>query len=158
MSSYFSSCSTPSSSERRGDALLDPTRVTQLSWRPRAFLYMGFLSHQECDHLIALARDKLEKSMVADNDPDKSIMGEVRTSSSMFLTRNKMKLFLELSVGLPLGPSFQKILHYENGENMSHILIIFMTKLTSNLVDIGFLQYLCSCLMSKRVGDYLSKL
>ncbi|KAJ6835028.1 prolyl 4-hydroxylase 2 precursor [Iris pallida] len=77
---------------------------------------MGFLSHQECDHLIALARDKLEKSMVADNDPDKSIMGEVRTSSSMFLTRNKIKLFLELSVGLPLGPSFQKILHYENGE------------------------------------------
>ncbi|KAJ8774914.1 hypothetical protein K2173_019918 [Erythroxylum novogranatense] len=32
----------------------DPTRVTQLSWRPRAFLYEGFLSDNECDHLIDL--------------------------------------------------------------------------------------------------------
>jgi hypothetical protein len=28
--------------------------VTLLSWRPRAFLYRGFLSDEECDHIIAL--------------------------------------------------------------------------------------------------------
>ncbi|KAK1378679.1 hypothetical protein POM88_025423 [Heracleum sosnowskyi] len=29
-------------------------RVTQLSWRPRAFIYRNFLTDEECDHLIAL--------------------------------------------------------------------------------------------------------
>lgn len=59
----------------------DPTRVTQISWRPRflsfslsgflcdffsdrmtlmaigscrAFIYRGFLTHEECDHLMTL--------------------------------------------------------------------------------------------------------
>ncbi|KAF5479511.1 hypothetical protein F2P56_000323 [Juglans regia] len=65
----------------------DPTRVTQLSWRPRAFVYKGFLTDGECDHLIKLSRDKLEKSMVADNESGKSITSEVRTSSGMFLQK-----------------------------------------------------------------------
>nr|XP_011470346.1 PREDICTED: probable prolyl 4-hydroxylase 12 isoform X1 [Fragaria vesca subsp. vesca] len=34
---------------------IDPSRVVQLSWRPRVFLYEGFLSDEECDHLIYLA-------------------------------------------------------------------------------------------------------
>ncbi|XP_042979831.1 probable prolyl 4-hydroxylase 7, partial [Carya illinoinensis] len=63
----------------------DPTRVTQLSWHPRSFIYKGFLADEECDHLMKLARDKLEKSMVADNESRKSVMSEVRTSSGMFL-------------------------------------------------------------------------
>ncbi|XP_062120396.1 probable prolyl 4-hydroxylase 12 isoform X2 [Humulus lupulus] len=33
---------------------IDPSRVVQLSWRPRVFLYEGFLSDEECDHLISL--------------------------------------------------------------------------------------------------------
>ncbi|KAF4353598.1 hypothetical protein F8388_017773 [Cannabis sativa] len=32
---------------------IDPSRVVQLSWRPRVFLYEGFLSDEECDHLIS---------------------------------------------------------------------------------------------------------
>ncbi|KAL1223258.1 putative prolyl 4-hydroxylase 7 [Cardamine amara subsp. amara] len=43
----------------------DPSRVTQLSWTPRAFLYKEFLSNEECDHLINLAKGKLQKSMVS---------------------------------------------------------------------------------------------
>ncbi|RWR73696.1 putative prolyl 4-hydroxylase 6 isoform X1 [Cinnamomum micranthum f. kanehirae] len=58
-------------------------------WRIRAFLYTGLLSDDECDHLINLAKDKLEKSMVADNDSGKSIMSEVRTSSGMFLNKHQ---------------------------------------------------------------------
>ncbi|CAN1322244.1 Probable prolyl 4-hydroxylase 7 [Linum perenne] len=65
----------------------DPSRVTQLSWHPRAFLYRGFLSDEECEHLKELARDSLEKSMVADNDSGKSIESEVRTSSGAFLSK-----------------------------------------------------------------------
>ncbi|GFY83038.1 oxoglutarate/iron-dependent oxygenase [Actinidia rufa] len=68
-------------------AHFDPTRVTQISWHPRAFIYKGFLTDEECDHLIRLAKDKLEKSMVADNESGKSIASEVRTSSGMFLKK-----------------------------------------------------------------------
>ncbi|XP_040956150.1 probable prolyl 4-hydroxylase 7 [Gossypium hirsutum] len=52
-----------------------------------AFLYKVFLSSEECDHLITLAKDKLEKSMVADNESGDSIESEVRTSFGMFLQK-----------------------------------------------------------------------
>ncbi|PWZ57850.1 hypothetical protein Zm00014a_044567 [Zea mays] len=78
------------SAASRGAGSFDPSRVVQLSWRPRAFLHKGFLSDAECDHLIALAKDKLEKSMVADNESGKSVQSEVRTSSGMFLERKQI--------------------------------------------------------------------
>lgn len=39
---------------------IDPSRVIQLSWQPRVFLYQGFLSDEECDHLISSAHSQLE--------------------------------------------------------------------------------------------------
>ncbi|KAL4575819.1 hypothetical protein LXL04_011906 [Taraxacum kok-saghyz] len=50
---------------------IDPSRVTQLSWRPRVFLYKGFLSDEECDHLISLGNDKKEK--LSGNNSTKSV-------------------------------------------------------------------------------------
>ncbi|KAA8533713.1 hypothetical protein F0562_031230 [Nyssa sinensis] len=47
----------------------DPSRVIQLSWRPRVFLYRGFLSDEECDKLISLAYDMKENSMGNGDDP-----------------------------------------------------------------------------------------
>lgn len=41
------------------------TRVTQLSWRPRAFLYKNFIIDSKCDHPIALSRDKLQTRMIS---------------------------------------------------------------------------------------------
>ncbi|KAH8953296.1 hypothetical protein BDL97_08G017200 [Sphagnum fallax] len=67
----------------------DPTSVIQLSWKPRAFLAKRFLSDSECDHLIKLAKDKLEESMVADNESGKSVKSKVRTSSGMFLRKGQ---------------------------------------------------------------------
>ncbi|XXG48451.1 hypothetical protein AAC387_Pa02g2898 [Persea americana] len=101
----------------------DPTRVTQLSWHPRAFSYTGFLSDDECDHLINLAKDKLGKSMVADNDSGKSIMSEVRTSSGMFLNKRQDEIVESIERRIAAwtffpeenGESIQ-ILHYEHGE------------------------------------------
>ncbi|KAD3641035.1 hypothetical protein E3N88_30258 [Mikania micrantha] len=101
----------------------DPTRVTQISWHPRAFLYRNFLTDAECDHLIQLAKDKLEKSMVADNESGKSIESEVRTSSGMFLNKAQDEVVagVESRISawtfLPVenGESMQ-ILHYENGQ------------------------------------------
>ncbi|WCJ20861.1 2-oxoglutarate (2OG) and Fe(II)-dependent oxygenase superfamily protein [Euphorbia peplus] len=103
--------------------VFDPSRVIQLSWRPRAFLYKGFLSDEECDHLIVLAKDKLEKSMVADNESGKSIESEVRTSSGMFLSKaqdevvNNIEAKIAAWTFLPQenGESIQ-ILHYEHGQ------------------------------------------
>ncbi|CAA0820224.1 Probable prolyl 4-hydroxylase 7 [Striga hermonthica] len=102
---------------------LDPTRVTQISWTPRAFLYRGFLTDTECDHLIYLAKDKLEKSMVADNESGKSIESEVRTSSGMFLAKGQDDIVATIEARiaawtfLPVenGEAMQ-ILHYENGQ------------------------------------------
>ncbi|KAL6143393.1 hypothetical protein ACLB2K_054088 [Fragaria x ananassa] len=52
-------------------ATFDPTRVTQLSSKPRAFLYKGFLSEEECNHLINLApKDKRKASMVKDKNSE----------------------------------------------------------------------------------------
>ncbi|KAI3793021.1 hypothetical protein L1987_35633 [Smallanthus sonchifolius] len=41
---------------------IDPSRVTQLSWQPRVFLYNGFLSDEECEHLISLGNDSKDNS------------------------------------------------------------------------------------------------
>ncbi|XP_042397878.1 probable prolyl 4-hydroxylase 6 [Zingiber officinale] len=67
----------------------DPSRVTQISWRPRIFLYEGFLSDEECDHIIKLARSKMKRSMVADNKSGDSRKSNVRTSFGTFLTKHQ---------------------------------------------------------------------
>lgn len=42
---------------------IDPSRVVQISWQPRVFLYRGFLSEKECDYLISLAYAVKEESL-----------------------------------------------------------------------------------------------
>ncbi|GMP30442.1 hypothetical protein CsSME_00005108 [Camellia sinensis var. sinensis] len=102
---------------------LDPSRVTQISWRPRAFLYKGFLTHEECDHLVQLAKDKLEKSMVADNESGKSVESEVRTSSGMFLNKAQDEVVAGIEAKIaawtflpPENGEAMQILHYEHGQ------------------------------------------
>lgn len=102
---------------------IDPTRVTAISWHPRAFLYKGFLTYEECDHLITLAKDKLEKSMVADNESGKSIESEVRTSSGMFLSKAQDEVVAAIEARIAAwtflppenGESIQ-VLRYEHGQ------------------------------------------
>ncbi|GMI98193.1 hypothetical protein like AT3G28480 [Hibiscus trionum] len=101
----------------------DPTRVTQLSWHPRAFIYKGFLSSEECDHLITLAKDKLKKSMVVDDETGENIESEERTSTGMFLQKAQDDVVADIEARiaawtfLPVenGESMQ-ILHYEPGQ------------------------------------------
>ncbi|XP_022750613.1 probable prolyl 4-hydroxylase 6 [Durio zibethinus] len=120
--------------------LFDPTRVTQLSWHPRAFIYKGFLSSKECDHLINLAKDKLEKSMVADNESGESIESEVRTSSGMFLQKAQDEVVADVEARiaawtfLPVenGESMQ-ILHYEHGQKYEPHFDYFLDKANQEL-------------------------
>lgn len=53
-------------------------KVEQVSWKPRAFLYHNFLTDEECEHLKNLARSRLVKSTVVDNDSGKSVDSRVR--------------------------------------------------------------------------------
>ncbi|OEL22779.1 putative prolyl 4-hydroxylase 7 [Dichanthelium oligosanthes] len=106
-----------------GGGFYDPARVTQLSWRPRAFLYSGFLSDSECDHLVNLAKGSMEKSMVADNDSGKSVMSQVRTSSGTFLDKRQDEIVsgIEKRVAawtfLPEeNAESMQVLHYEIGQ------------------------------------------
>ncbi|XVF58180.1 hypothetical protein PTKIN_Ptkin07bG0042600 [Pterospermum kingtungense] len=94
--------------------IFDPTRVTQLSWHPRAFIYKGFLSSEECDHLITLAKDKLEKSMVVDDESGRSVESEVRTSSGMFLEKAQDEVVADIEARIALWT----FLPVENGESM----------------------------------------
>lgn len=59
--------------------------IHQLSWTPRAFLLKGFLTGEECDHIIAMAMPHMEKSEVADEETGKSVESDVRTSTGTFL-------------------------------------------------------------------------
>ncbi|CAL9149508.1 unnamed protein product [Musa hybrid cultivar] len=96
----------------------DPNRVTQPSWRPRIFLYKGFLSDEECDHIIKLARNKTTRSIVANNESGKSLTSNVRTSSSMFLRKHRDEVIARIETFLPEaenGESIQ-ILRYRDGQ------------------------------------------
>lgn len=66
---------------------IDPTRVIQLSWRPRVFLYRGFLSEEECDHLITLAEGKKENSMTGSDSgkADTSVLPRSSETSSILI-------------------------------------------------------------------------
>lgn len=44
-----------------------------LSWEPRAFMYHNFLTQEECEHMINLAKPTMVKSSVIDNDTGKSV-------------------------------------------------------------------------------------
>ncbi|KAI4345516.1 hypothetical protein L6164_012631 [Bauhinia variegata] len=95
-------------------AIVNPSKVKQISWKPRAFVYEGFLTDLECDHLIALAKSELKRSAVADNASGKSKLSEVRTSSGMFIPKNKDPII----AGIEDKISSWTFLPKENGEDI----------------------------------------
>ncbi|XP_044982723.1 probable prolyl 4-hydroxylase 6 isoform X2 [Hordeum vulgare subsp. vulgare] len=113
-----------SSATASGGVHFDPTRAVHVSWRPRAFLYKGFLTEAECDHLVALAEEGgLQKSMVVDRQTGKSVMSEVRTSSGTFLAKKQDQVVATIEARIAAwtllpqenGESIQ-VLRYENGQ------------------------------------------
>ncbi|PSS33064.1 Prolyl 4-hydroxylase 12 [Actinidia chinensis var. chinensis] len=99
---------------------IDPSRVIQLSWRPRVFLYRGFLSEEECDRLISWTKRTKESSMKNGDDSgkvnsrklsswtevsfsmDDDIVARVeeRISAWTFLPKGNGKPFQVLHIGL----------------------------------------------------------
>ncbi|KAK6131032.1 hypothetical protein DH2020_035230 [Rehmannia glutinosa] len=94
-----------------------------LSWEPRAFIYHNFLSKEECEHLINLAKPHMAKSTVVDSKTGKSKDSRVRTSSGMFLRRGRDKVITTIEkriadytfIPAEHGEGLQ-VLHYEVGQ------------------------------------------
>mmetsp|Transcript_6250 Transcript_6250/g.23035 ORF Transcript_6250/g.23035 Transcript_6250/m.23035 type:complete len:334 (-) Transcript_6250:322-1323(-) len=92
-------------------------------WKPRAFIWRGMASREECEHMIAISKDKVKKSTVIDQKTGKSVVDPYRTSSGMFLSKaqdevveaieERMAMFSELPAAN--GEAMQ-ILKYEPGQ------------------------------------------
>uniref|UniRef100_A0A1D1YZN9 procollagen-proline 4-dioxygenase n=1 Tax=Anthurium amnicola TaxID=1678845 RepID=A0A1D1YZN9_9ARAE len=93
---------------------IDPSKVLKLSRKPRIYLYEGFLSDEECDHLISLAYGKLEKSMVTDDGSGKSKVSTIHASSEMFFSRGQDDIIQRIEERI----STWTFLPIENGEDM----------------------------------------
>ncbi|CAN6232849.1 unnamed protein product [Urochloa humidicola] len=94
-----------------------------ISWEPRAFVYHNFLSKEECEYLIGLAKPHMVKSTVVDSTTGKSKDSRVRTSSGMFLQRGRDKVIRTIEkriadytfIPVEHGEGLQ-VLHYEVGQ------------------------------------------
>ncbi|KAJ4722295.1 putative Prolyl 4-hydroxylase alpha subunit [Melia azedarach] len=95
-------------------SIINPSKVKQVSWKPRAFVYEGFLTDLECDHLISLAKTGLKRSAVADNLSGESKLSEVRTSSGMFIPKGKDAVVAGIEDKIATWTFLPK----ENGEDM----------------------------------------
>ncbi|XP_010524775.1 PREDICTED: probable prolyl 4-hydroxylase 4 [Tarenaya hassleriana] len=95
-------------------AIINPSKVKQVSFKPRAFVYEGFLTDLECDHLISLAKTELKRSAVADNDNGESTVSDVRTSSGTFISKAKDPIVS----GIEDKISTWTFLPKENGEDI----------------------------------------
>lgn len=59
---------------------------------PRVVSFGNFMSHEECDQLIALATPRLERSQTVVNETGGSEVNEARTSRGMFFNRGENEL------------------------------------------------------------------
>jgi prolyl 4-hydroxylase len=97
--------------------------VEVISWEPRAFVYHNFLTKEECEYLINLAKPNMKKSTVVDSETGKSRDSRVRTSSGTFLARGRDKTIRTIEkriadftfIPVEHGEGLQ-ILHYEVGQ------------------------------------------
>eukprot|EP00899_Mesostigma_viride_P010107 jgi/Mesvir1/19098/Mv12847-RA.4 len=101
----------------------DPTKIKLISWSPRAYLYSGFLTPEECDHIMALAKPAMKKSQVVDNETGKSKDSNIRTSSGTFLRRGQDAIIeaierrvADYSMIPPENGEGMQVLHYELGQ------------------------------------------
>ncbi|KAJ7953174.1 Prolyl 4-hydroxylase alpha-like protein [Quillaja saponaria] len=97
--------------------------VELLSWEPRSFIYHNFLTKEECEYLVTMAKPHMQKSTVVDSETGKSKDSRVRTSYGTFLARGRDKVIRKIEkriadfTFLPVehGEGLQ-VLHYEVGQ------------------------------------------
>ncbi|KAG6511510.1 probable prolyl 4-hydroxylase 3 [Zingiber officinale] len=100
-----------------------PQWTEVISWEPRAFVYHNFLSKEECEYLIELAKPHMQKSTVVDSTTGKSKDSRVRTSTGTFLHRGQDNVIKAIEkriadysfIPVENGEGLQ-VLHYEVGQ------------------------------------------
>jgi prolyl 4-hydroxylase len=104
-------------------------RVVSRMQRPAAVLLDNFLSVNECEQLIALARPRLDHSTVVDPVTGQNVVAGHRSSQGMFFRLGETSLIARLEAriaeltGMPVenGEGLQ-LLHYEAGaESTPHV-------------------------------------
>ncbi|KAH9329849.1 hypothetical protein KI387_001957, partial [Taxus chinensis] len=100
-----------------------------------AFVYRGFLSLEECDHLVSLAKSELTRSAVADNNSGESAVSEVRTSSGVFIPKGKDAIITRIEDKIAAWTFLPKengedmqVLRYEHGQKYSPHFDFFQDK------------------------------
>lgn len=88
--------------------------MTQVSWKPRAFLLEGFLTDEECEHLINLALPSITKSSVVNSETGDSFDSQVRTSQGMFLRKSQDEVIARIERRIATVTHMP----VENGESM----------------------------------------
>lgn len=107
--------------------------VELISWEPRAFLYHNFLTKEECEYLINIAKPHMRKSTVVDSETGKSKDSRARTSSGTFLARGRDKIVRNIEkriadytfIPIEHGEGLQ-VLHYEVGQKYDSHYDYFM--------------------------------
>ena len=116
---------TSSSADDRAPTLaIDPTRVRTISLNsPRAYVYEGFLTEEECDHMLELSRGRMTKSGVVDIATGGSTTSDIRTSTGTFISRKRDDVIARIEKRIELwshvpethGEPFQ-VLRYQHGQ------------------------------------------
>ncbi|KQK02947.1 probable prolyl 4-hydroxylase 7 [Brachypodium distachyon] len=102
----------------------DPSRSKRLAWHPRVFLYEGFLSGMECDHLVYVARLNIESSLlvnagarnITQNSTDARFKFQLADSKDIVVSKIEDRISLWSFIPKEHGESMQ-ILKY--GSNQS---------------------------------------
>ncbi|VAH58453.1 unnamed protein product [Triticum turgidum subsp. durum] len=102
----------------------DPSKSKRLSWHPRVFLYEGFLSHMECDHLVSMAHGKIGSSVlvndgatnISQNNIDAGLIFRLADSKDIVVSKIEDRISLWSFIPKEHGESMQ-ILKY--GANQS---------------------------------------
>ncbi|KAL6627334.1 hypothetical protein ACP70R_031060 [Stipagrostis hirtigluma subsp. patula] len=92
----------------------DPSKSKRLSWRPRVFLYEGFLSDMECDYLVDTAHGKMESPLVANAGTRNSFQNTTDASINVYLADSKDTTVSEIEDRISVWSFLPK----EYGENM----------------------------------------
>ncbi|GJP46121.1 hypothetical protein CLOM_g5444 [Closterium sp. NIES-68] len=100
----------------------DPSRIKQLSWKPRAFFYPNFLSAAECDYIVNMSRPLMERSTVV-GQGGKSVVDTIRTSNGCFIDKYKDPVIKRIEeriadwTFLPLvNQEAMQVLQYQHGQ------------------------------------------
>uniref|UniRef100_A0A2P2L8H4 ShTK domain-containing family protein n=1 Tax=Rhizophora mucronata TaxID=61149 RepID=A0A2P2L8H4_RHIMU len=131
---------------------IDPSRVVQLSWRPRVFLYEGFLTDDECDYLVSLAQGSKEASAEYDDsgkvvnhrllatseslsnvDDEKLARIEERISAWTFLPKENSKPLQVMHYGLEDANSKFDYFGNKSSSNLREPLIATIILYLSNV-------------------------